>query len=387
MPKSTPLRLSAFAVCLALGSGSALAAGPLIPRYENGDLTVRAYGRVQGDALLSSGLPEARTDSTELRRARLGLAARYGKHWRGRISADVANGVALQDLAVEYRGWPVWVEAGRIVEPFGLADQSSSRDLPFMERPQATVLGTAYGLGVAANARGSWWSLTAGLFGRSGNGELDGLDNALTARATVLPLHNRDWLVHLGAGLSLREPGEPSLRYSRRPETVLVDGLSVQSALIADAKRIRLANAEIGVRRGPVLVTAEVINAAVTADTGSSPSYSGYYVEGSWAITGERRGYSTRQGLFGGLKPKRPFNPAKGLRSGFGAVELAARYGATDLTDPTRGGETGRVASVGANWTPVESLRVQLNALSIEEKRGAAKEDDTVVQMRVQFSF
>lgn len=358
----------------------------IIPRYENGPLSVRAYGRLQGDALLSSGLPENRTESFDLRRARIGVAARYGKDWRARIAADVSDGTRLQEAQIEYRGWPVWIEAGRILEPFGLADQSSSRDLPFMERPQASVLGTSFGFGIAANARGALWALTAGLFGQSGNSELDGRDSAITARGTFTPVRSDTLLVHLGAGISQREPEGDTLRYSGAPESTLVSGLSVQSARLAGVKSVRLANGEAAIRRGPVLISAEYINAAVETQTGPQPSYGSYYVEGSWALTGERRDYSTRQGTFGGLKPKRSV-----MQGGIGAVEVAARYGSTDLTDPTLGGEKGRVAGVGINWTPVESLRVQLNALSIEEERktatGTATEDDTVVQMRVQFSF
>lgn len=387
MKTNNNLRLGTLALAAGLTIGGSATAEPLIPRYENGEFTARVFGRLQGDGLLSSELPSARTDSTNLRRARIGVAGRYGKDWRARVSADVSDGVRLQDLAAEYRGWPVWIEAGRIIEPFGLADQISSRDLPFMERPQASVLGTSYGFGIAANARGSIWAITAGAFGRTGNGELDGRDQALTARATVVPLRNDTVLVHLGAGGSLREPERGVLRYSGSPESTLVSGLSVQSAALTGVKTVRLANGEGAVRRGPVLISAEYINAAVDTETGPSPNYSSYYVEGSWALTGERRDYSTRQGTFDGLKPKRPFNPARGLKSGPGAIEIAARYSATDLTDPTLGGEEGRVASVGLNWTPVNSVRVQLNALSIEEKRGAVKEDDTVVQMRLQFSF
>lgn len=389
MPKSNALRCSAVSLGL-LASAPAFAAEPLLPRYQQGAFSLSASGRVQGDVLLGSGLPSNRTDSAELRRARLALNARYGKDWRGRVSADFADGTRLQDLAVEYRGWPVWVELGRILEPFGLADQSSSRDLPFMERPQATTLGSSYGFGVAANARGKLWAVTGGVFGHTGNDELDGRDQAVTVRGSYTPVRNDDWLLHLGAGASLRKPKGSTLRYSARPETVLVSGLSVQSAALTGVKQVRLANGEVALRRGPVLVSAELLSASVGRETGPEPSYSGYYVEGSWALTGERRDYSTRQGSFDGLKPKRPLKLSKGLKSfreGVGAVELAARFGATDFTDPVLGGEKGRVASVGVNWTPVERLRVQLNALAIEEQRGAVKEDDTVVQMRVQFSF
>ena len=381
MLKPIVFRLTALA--LALSAPSAGAAS-LLPTYEQGKLRVNLGGRIQGDSLLNSDLPDRRQEGGEIRRARLGLGLRYGQDWRARLSGDFSDGARLQELAVEYRGWPVWIEAGRILEPFGLADQSSSRSLAFLERPQATVLGGGYGFGAGASLRGERWALAASLVGHSGNPTLDGRDRALSARATGIALRNDQALWHLGASASLRKPEEGRMRYSALAETSLVSGLAAQSARLTDVDQVQLAGVETALRYGPVLVSAEAISASIDTASGSDPGYSGAYLEAAWAITGEQRPYSTRQGVFGALKPKQKFEWKRGR---YGAIEVAARYGQIDLADAQRGGEKGQVVSLAANWTPIQSLRAQLKLSSIEEKDGPSKEDDTVVQLSVQFSF
>lgn len=356
---------------------SALAAPTL--EFANGAGQISLFGRVQADVLLDSGLPDSRQDNFEWRSARLGARLQVGEDWHAVLSANFEDKLELHEASIEYRGWPVWIEGGRIQESFGLSDQSSSQNLLMMERPQPTVaLGGGYGFGLAAYWRGERWGASLGAFGKSGNDQLDGRDRALTARVTGTPLRSDDWLMHLGAGLSLRDT-PTQIDFSARPETVLVSGLSVNSATLDGVEEVHLANLEFALRRGPLLVQAEYLRASVSG--AGSPDYDGWYVEAGWVLTGETREYRTRRGVFRGIKPRAPLG-----KGGFGAVELAARYSKTDLADAAPGGETGRIAGIGVNWTPVDAVRVQFNLLDIEE-RGTGIESDTVAQMRAQFSF
>lgn len=353
-------------------------AGPTV-KFADDSARLSLFGRVQADFLLNSDLPDARQDDFEWRSARLGARLKFGDDWRAALSVNLEDTLELHEASVEYRGWPVWIEAGRIQESFGLSDQSSSQNLLMMERPQpAAALGGSYGFGLAGYLRGKRWGASLGAFGKSGNDPLDGRDRALTARVTGTPVRSDDWLLHLGAGLSLRDT--PSrIDFDARPETVLVSGLGTNSATLNGVDEVRLANLEFALRRGPVLVQAEYLRASVSGAV--SPDYDGWYVEAGWLLTGETREYRTRRGVFRGIKPRTPLG-----EGGFGAVELAARYSKLDLADAALGGETGRIVGVGVNWTPVDAVRVQFNLLDIEE-RGASVESDTVVQTRVQFSF
>lgn len=115
--------------------------------------------------------------------------------------------------------------------------------------------------------------------------------------------------------------------------------------------------------------------------TPSDDSFNGWYVQGSWVLTGEAKTYIASNGAFGPPKLAQPF-ALDG--SGWGAWELAARYSELDLNDhvndtaniitnwtgattrtftyynTVRGGEQ-RIATVGLNWYPNSFVRFALN--------------------------
>ncbi len=109
----------------------------------------------------------------------------------------------------------------------------------------------------------------------------------------------------------------------------------------------------------------------------SNNNFTAWYVQGSWILTGESKGYNPATGAFTPPKPAKPFS-FNG--DGWGALELAARYsdlnlnshandGSNVVTDWTgastktytyyntvRGGDQ-RIATVGLNWYPNNSVR------------------------------
>lgn len=87
----------------------------------------------------------------------------------------------------------------------------------------------------------------------------------------------------------------------------------------------------------------------------------GYYIEGSFLLTGEDAIPNGR------VVPKRPFNIGEGH---FGAVELAARFGAVSLNRDTLtdlgtnfAANSNRASSItiGVNWWPVQNVRFGLD--------------------------
>lgn len=403
---------AALAVCLSAAAVQAagrvaeepqdLPTMPLdLPGDELPELPLWEWGmtaNVQIDGLANSELPAAREKGVELRRARISGLIQWKFDWLVKAGLDLADGPRLGELALEYRGRPVYFEIGRIVEPFGVL-QGGSRAAALMERPQATGLAPGYGIGIAANARGASWGLSGGVFRATRNDEFDEggrEENAITVRATWTPLRGEDHLVHLGAAGSNRESDEGFLQFTAIPETVLLLGLNSSSQLlIADGgsgNGYRLFGAEVATLLGPVLVQAELMQANlddvfVFDDTNftvatARPRYGSYYAEAAWAITGERRDYSTRRGTIGGIHPERPL-----LHGGWGAIELAARTSRIDLDDDIIGGERGRVHSAGINWFPDERLKLMLTALQIEEIRESGTEKVRAVQARIQGYF
>lgn len=374
---------------------------PIVP-----DLEWTVTGNAQGDFLASSELPAGREDTAELRRARVSALVEWRDDWRLKAGvnlkhADTPYGrdvLPVRDLSVEYRGFDIWLEAGQFVEPFGLL-QSSSRGAALMERPQALGLGPGYGLGIAGSARVGNGGVAFGVFAPTRNDVFFGgrEDTSVTARGTYVPWQGDDALLHVGAALSERRPTNQLLQFVTIPESVLLLDLNTTSQrLIAEDYALR--GLELAAQLGPVLLQGEWIEAdvgvAISFDdlvendviTFLDPSYTGWYVEGAWALTGERRDYSVRRGTFSGIEPRSVLF-GDGPR-GFGAFELGARYGGTDLRDSNGRGERGRVGSVGLSWYPIEYTKVVVEGLeaTVEQADGSS-ETVRAVQMRLQLHF
>jgi hypothetical protein len=75
----------------------------------------------------------------------------------------------------------------------------------------------------------------------------------------------------------------------------------------------------------------EYLRTDLDMNSGSSdPTFSGWYAEASYFLTGENRGYKPTTGRFERPKVKRPFRFSE---DGWGAWQVAARYSALDLSD------------------------------------------------------
>lgn len=128
--------------------------------------------------------------------------------------------------------------------------------------------------------------------------------------------------------------------------------------------------ARVSVDRLPIL------SGGALAFRGDNPGFSGWYVKGSWVITGEPKTYTVSAtnnevGGFGSPKVASPFSPSG---HSWGAWELTARYSDTDLNwnesriaDPLTlvqsgiaGGEE-RVIMLGLNWYLNNNVKLQVN--------------------------
>lgn len=372
--KLQPLAAAAVLLC----SGPAGAAA--FNEFQLGeDVEIKLGGRVQYDTLFDSDAPKSQQDDGEFRRVRAGFSARYTRDWVFTASGDFVDKPRLRDLSLEYRGFPVRIEVGRFQEPFGLAENGSSRHTLFMERPSPTAFGPDYGLGGALNYRGERWGLSVGGFAADDSPNFGGDRNesAVTGRVTVNPLRG-DVLLHLGGSYSQRKSDDPDgIRFSGTPETVLVSGYTPRGLRDPLEDKYSLAGAEAALRLGPVLAQGEFIR--ISSD--GLVEGEGWYGEIGWVLTGERRDYGTRYGNFDGVNPKRPLN-----KGGIGAIEIGLRYSETDFSED--GGDLGEVVGIALNWYPFELLRLSVNAQRISlEEPGVPKEEADVIQGRAQLYF
>jgi phosphate-selective porin OprO/OprP len=139
-----------------------------------------------------------------------------------------------------------------------------------------------------------------------------------------------------------------------------------------------------------------------------NPSFTGWYLEGSWVLTGEPKSYTVSAtnnevGGFGAPKVAAPFS---WNGDSWGAWELALRYSDTDLDwrDVFAGSATQqaginggdeRVFAIGLNWYLNNNVKLQLNDLitsvdrytsPIHVKANRASQDFNTIGVRMQFS-
>ena len=112
------------------------------------------------------------------------------------------------------------------------------------------------------------------------------------------------------------------------------------------------------------------------SSTLANPRFSGWYLQGSWVLTGESHRYNM---VSGSWQNPRPYINA-GPGGGWGAWELALRYSHTDLNfhaglpgtaapaEGVRGGVQ-NILTLGVNWYLSPNVKLMLNGMHVNVQR------------------
>ena len=382
------------------------------------------------------------SSGTDFRRARLGVDGRLFGAFEYNVLAEFGgtgeeDAGHIQELWVQYSGLrPFHLRVGAFAPFIGLEDANSTNASPFLERPASADLARGLAAGdyreaaqLVANT--SRWFLSAAVTGRTvgvvnstATGVSQPYDSQLGAvgRAAWVPLRGDDWLIHVGAhGSWVARPADAGgpdvaagvarypVEFRIQPE-LRVDATRLIDTGAIDAAHAFSAGAELAAQKGPVYVQAEYEHLGVQRRQSalSDPSFHGWYVEGSWVLTGERRVYNYGNYAFDGPPIRHPFDPNRGT---WGAFELAARYSLSDLSyhagapgqaapaDGVRGGEQS-ITSVGVNWylNPLVRFMVDYQFVYVDRLSPSAAafatptgaqvgQNYNVIDVRTQFAF
>lgn len=366
---------------------------------------------------------------TDFRRVRFGFDGTAYKDWNfalwGEWGGSGGEAAALNQAWLEYAGWkpfglaePLRLRIGAWATPTGLEDATSNTDGLFLERPAIAELvrnlaGGDGRSGVGAFAHGERWYagavLTGKLWGVANPPELS-QQSGYILRAAYDVLRGEDYDVHLGVSYQgILEPADTAagpaeteaVRLQERPE-LRVSGTRLVDTGVINSNGLQALGLEAGASWKNLYAAGEwfQIDVSRRAPSAFDPSFSGWYLQGAWAITGERHPWSSVNGGFNGVRPSRPFSLAK---STWGAWELAARYSVLDLNDhegspgapPPPGGVRGgdqKISTIGLNWYPNNVVRFLLDYQWINVDRlnstgGRLDTDVNVVSLRSQFAF
>lgn len=355
---------------------------------------------------------------TLVRRARLGVDGTAFGDWDYRLLFDF-GGAGVENTGQFYEGWvqynglkPAHIRVGAFPPLLGLDDQASTSAMPFLER--AMVSDIARGLAggdtrIAAQVfgYGDHWLAAAAVTGRTVGVISTGTASPVpqtfsdqlgfTGRIAASPFDVPGWLIHLGANASyVQRPADTAgpnaagiipnisrtVSFSTTPE-LRVDATRLINTGNIPARHASALGAEFAAQHANLLLQAEYQHFNVArADGLSNPDFSGYYVSGTWILTGETRKYNTQTAAFDAPPVAHPFSWGKG---GWGAWELAARYSDMDLNYQAGAAGTAQTGAsirggreknldLGVNWywNPFTRLMLDYQHVKVERLSPAA---------------
>lgn len=325
-----------------------------IPRLNTPFLTIRPGVELiidnttfrQNDTSLTQVGRQA--DLLEVRSASLEFAGEFGPkrmfdykvgvEYNG-FDVDTDDKWAVTDfnMAFSIPGWRTRVRLGQMREDFGYEVIGSTSTMPQSERV-LSPFASPINLGLKVThifGRNDRATLTYGIF-KDNWGEGDGRA-ALSARATLLAIDQPQRWLHLGAAIRRADLGT-STQYRGKPGVSAADDF-VDTGAFAASSATHL-GLEAHYTQGPWSIIAEFASARPDVPEGSDPVFHGYYVLGSWVLTGEQRAYDRNKAVVQRIMP----------RGRWGAVELVARYAAVDLSSGDIDGGRYERIELGANW-------------------------------------
>ncbi len=349
------------------------------------DLTLNLGGRLHVDAATYDDELTLFNDDARVRRGRLELGGRVLKDWRFRVDYELSSlGKGFKNAWLSYQGINgAEFTGGNFIAPFSMEDLESSNSLPAMERSLAEALAPGFLIGGEAKVYRKHWSLTAGYFFNpisqdpvvnNDSGE------SIIARATLAALNSGRQTLHFGAAFENRnlDTGAPT-RVRTYPESGIADARLIDTSVLSGVDSFNNYGAEAAYRYCNFLLRGQYIVRDNDAAALGDPKFRGGYAEASWVLTGEKRGYSEKDGIFSGVRPK----------SKFGAIELVGRFSMLDLNDALVAGGEEKDYLAGVNWYLGRNFRVMgdyVHAKATPNRNGLDESTD-VFQARAQLNF
>ena len=299
----------------------------------DGQFALRIVGRIHLDTVFSqvdpdtldgpapAGVGDGFDSATYFRRVRLGVVVDLGKHVDSTIVVDFADPsdpqfrdafITLKNLKECISCWMPNIRFGQQYEPVGLETVTSDNWNTFIERASMTNLHPERSIGL--QLFDSFWkdraTASAGIYSTDADDDVDGFalwdedDSdggwAATGRFSAVPFAKDTCrFVHVGASASYRKPNE--VRFRSRPGLGRGERV-VDTMTITDLESYLLWNVELGISWGPFHAAGEYTSVSLDAPLLGDPTFTAWYGQVGWFLTGESRGYSWKQGLWGNPK-------------------------------------------------------------------------------------
>jgi len=213
-----------------------------------------------------------------------------------------------------------------------------------------------------------WWT-TGQSYSESGND--------FAGRVTALPIWTDDGATYLHLGVAVRYYGavDDQLRYRGKPASNVASDYVDTGKLPGDHAWHTGLEALWSV--GAYSLLAEYVRADLSTRDGTNPTLDGYYLTGSWVITGEHRPYDRKAGYARRILPQ----------GRWGSIEVIGRYGHVDLDDRSVRGGTMDGWWAGVNWWATRRLKMSIGYGDIDLDRFGTEGNTKTVLSRLQWIY
>ena len=329
-----------------------------------------------------NGDGDGSAEENEIRRSRITLAGNSGKHWSYKFTANIDHEDETSSVDtgyLQYKSKPMYVKVGKYKRPGMLEERTSSKWLSTIERSILNEMADAAlgkpsfgGVEVGFATKGDMpISGALGIYDDEDEDGEGGDEYGIGARISTAPKFGGGAFLHAGASyynvdyagndyrvrsrLGMHTTGRPfetqkfktddidqmglELAYVSGPFSLQGEYMSVESDAAGGA-RIDRDGEDVTARRSDVDMT-------------------GYYMQATYTLTGETRGYKASSGAFKAIKPK----------GEMGAWELVVRYEDADVDVKAFGEEASVERMVlGVNWYATKNVKMMLNYVDAEAK-------------------
>jgi phosphate-selective porin OprO/OprP len=288
------------------------------------------------------------------------------------------------------------IRVGHQKVPHGLEALTDGDYLTFMDRSSASYAftwGRRYAVMLHDHFRGGQLNYQLAYFlteyvGDESEAEFDGDGNegyGLAARITYTPWYDCECScrrLHIGVGAYTVEDDD-NVIFSTFSDSFVGDlaALATTGAMANDGYFGW--NVELALVYGPFSLQAEYFSADIDAPALGDPTFTGYYAQASYWLTGECRNYD--RGVFGRVSPCCNFLDNDCCC--YGGIEVAVRYDFVDLTDGAIAGGEHTGITVGVNWHMNPNARIMINWFNDNIERGGVDEAVTGIGVRLQVDW
>ena len=306
------------------------------------------------------------------------------------------DGVVFKDMYIGITRIPILgnFQVGHFKRPASLDSVTSSKYLTFIERSLTNTFFKTRNTGFAFFNHAFSESLNWSVFinketsERPPDFQIDG-DWNITSRISGSPYYSVDgktW-IHLGASWSYEKATDNQVIFKGARDTEITSTFITTG--VVPAREFNIIGLETAINWCQFSLQGEYVIADVKKDEGTNGQMDGFYVQGSWYITGENRRYSGKKGVIVRFKPKENFDWNKNWSEGHGtgALQLAVRYAELDLNDRSAGitGGEQKSLTLGVNWELNPMSRLMYNYIHSDFTSGTGTDNGTLNSNIIRF--